>query len=153
MALIEAFLDHDCGDAGHGGGGRAAVTTGSSDEPATGSAGPWASGARPGDDGSVDIPSPPSETECRLRLARADRDGASLPPPEYLGSNDKHRTANKAEQRKRRDCGSCYACRMGLVKYNLFHLKCLQHGLTATPEQRADPAFRVPGAAMPGKPF
>jgi hypothetical protein len=155
VTLIEAFLDHDCGDAGQGGGGRAAVTTGSADEPAAGSAGPGAGpgGALPGDDGSVDAPSPPSETECRLRLARADRDREPLPPPEYLGSNDKHRAANKAEQKKRRECGSCYACRMGLVKYNLFHLKCLQHGLTATPEQRADPAFRVKGAAMPGKLF
>jgi hypothetical protein len=42
---------------------------------------------------------------------------------------------------------------MGLVKYNLFHLQCLQHGLTATSEQRADPAFRVKGAAMPGQRF
>ena len=72
-----------------------------------------------------------------------------------MGSNDKHKAANnlKAEQQKRRDCGSCYACRMGRVQYNLFHLKCLQHGLPATPEQRVDPAFRVKGAAMPGKRF
>jgi hypothetical protein len=154
VTLIEAFLDHDCGDAGQGGGGRAAVTTGSTDEPATGSgAGTGAGGARPGDGGGVDIPSPPSETECRLRLARADRDREPLPPPEYVGTNDKNRAANKAEQRKRRDLGSCYACRMGRVKYNVFHLNCLQHGLTATPEQRADPAFRVKGAAMPDKLF
>ncbi len=45
---------------------------------------------------------------------------------------------------------------MGLVKYNLFPLNCLQHCLTAAPEQRADPAFRVKGAVMmdmPGKLF
>jgi hypothetical protein len=40
---------------------------------------------------------------------------------EHLGSNDKQRAANKAEQQKRGDCGSCYGC---LVKCNLFHLKC-----------------------------
>jgi hypothetical protein len=116
VALIEAFLDHDCGDAGPDEGGRAAVTTGSTDEPA---AGPGAGGDRPGDGGSVDTPSPPSETECRLLLAPADRDRASLAPPEYLGTDNTH---NKAELQKRRDCGSCHACRMGLVKYNLFHL-------------------------------
>ena len=153
VTLIEAFLDHDCGDAGQGGRGQAAVTTGSTDEPAAGGAGPGAGGARPGDGGSADTASPPSETECRLRLARADRDRESLPPPEYLGPNDKHQAANTAELQKRRDGGSCYACRMGRVQYNLFHLKCLQHGLPATPAQRADPAFRVKGAAMPGKRF
>ncbi len=84
-------------------------------------------------------------------LARADRDGASLPLPEFLGSNDKHRAAKEADLRKRREGGSCYACRMGLVKCNPLHLNCPQHGLTATPEQRADPAFRVKSAAMPGK--
>jgi hypothetical protein len=106
VALIEAFLDHDCGDAGQDGGGRAAVTTGSTDEPAAGSAGPGAGGARPGDGGRVDTPSPPSETECRLLLARADRDRASLAPPEYLGTNNTHKAANKAELKKRRDGGS-----------------------------------------------
>ena len=90
------------------------MTTGSTDEPGAG-------GARPEDGGSADTASPPSETECRLRLARADRDRESLPPPEHLGSKDKHKAANKAEQQKRGDCGSCYGC---LVKCNLFHLKC-----------------------------
>ncbi len=79
----------------------ASVATGSTDEPAAGSTGPGAWGARPGDGRSVNTPSPPSETECRLLLARADRDRAFLAPPEYLGTNNTHKAANKAELQKR----------------------------------------------------
>ncbi len=87
---------------------------------------------------------------------RGPRPGAP-PPQEYTGSNDKHKAANNAGPQKRRGCNSRYACRMGLAKCNLFHLnlECMQQGLTrtATPEQRADPAFRVKGAPMPCKRF
>ncbi len=138
VALIEAFLDHDNGNGGHGGGARVAVTKGSPDvqsEPATriepahscscGSCGPPLS------------PGPEiSELECRLRLARAERDSSSKPLPEYYGSNNLHEAANCAKLEKRRLCGACYACLNGRVKYYLLHLDCLQHGRRATHKQR-----------------
>ena len=152
VALVEAFLDHDNGDGGHGGGARAAVTAGSPDVqlgPATST-----STAGPGDATSAQ-PTPGaeiSEVECRLRVARADRARASLPPPEYNGSNDEHAAANKAEFEKRKLCGACFACLNSRVKYDLFHLDCPQHGRRATPKQRAEKAFCVPGT-IPGKHF
>ncbi len=62
-----------------------------------------------------------SDTECRLRVAHADRGSSSLPPPEYNGSNTQHAAANKIELEKRKKCG-------------------------ATPQQRADKALRFPGS-------
>jgi hypothetical protein len=85
-------------------------------------------------------------------VARADRARASLPPPEYNGSNDEHAAANKAEFEKRKMCGACFACLNSRVKYDLFHLDCPQHGRRATPKQRAEKAFCVPGT-IPGKHF
>ena len=152
VALVEAFLDHDNGDGSHGGGARAAVAAGSPDV----QLGPAASTctAGPGDtDGTQPTPGAEiSEVECRLRVARADRARAPIPPPEYNGSNDQHAAANKEEFEKRKTCGACFACLNSRVKYDLFHLDCTQHGRCATPKQRAEKALRVPGT-IPGKYF
>jgi hypothetical protein len=40
----------------------------------------------------------------------------------------------------------------GMVKYDLFHLDCPQHGRRATHKQRTDKTLRVPGA-IPSKHF
>ncbi len=85
-------------------------------------------------------------------MARADRERTSEAPPAYNGSNDKHEAANKAEFEKRKLCGARFACLNRLVRYDLFHLDCPQHGRRATPQQRADRASRVPGT-IPGKAF
>ena len=156
VALVEAFLDHDNGDRVHGGGARAAVATGSPDvssEPAT-----LPNTARPGS-GPSGPPPPPgseiSETECRLRLARAQVDRSSKEskrPPEYFGPNPLHEAANRTEHEKRRVSGACYACLNGRVQYGVFHLDCEQHGRRATNQQRTDPSLRVPGA-IPSKHF
>jgi hypothetical protein len=112
--------------------------------------------AHSGSGGTGGPPPPPgpeiSELECRLRFARAERDRSSKPLPEYYGSNDVHDAANCAELEKPRLCGACYACLNGRVKYDLFHLDCLQHGRRATHKQRMDKAFSVPGA-IPSKHF
>lgn len=152
VALIEAYLDHDNGDGGRGGGVRVAVTTGSPDGPTE----PAAISGAPGPNASGALAPPgaqPFETECQLRFAHADRGSANLSSPEYFGANDKHKVANKAEHVKRRNFGCCYACLMSKVKYDQSFLGCSQHGLSATPTQRADPAWRVKGSAMPGRAF
>ena len=141
VALIEAFLDHDNGEAA-----RAAVTTAVTPD----TAGPGTGGT-----GST-LPPPeiePSVMECRLRVARADRADAPLPPPEYFGLNSepKHAKANKVEFGKRKATGACFACLNTQVQYNVSHLGCPRHGRLATEAQRADPAWRVKGAAMPGR--
>jgi hypothetical protein len=152
VALVEAFLDHDNGDGGHGGGARAAVTTCSPDGPA----GP-AANSGPSVPGAADC-TPPTpgaeilEVEYRLRVARAERERAPIPAPEYHGPNAQNAAANQAEWEKRKLCGACYACLNSRVNYDLFHLDCSQHGRRATPKQRADKALRVPGT-IPGKAF
>ena len=153
VALVEAFLDHDNGDRGHGGGARAAVTTGSPDVPSEPAAHTDTARSGSGPGGPPPPPGPElSEIECRLRLARAERDRSSKPLPEYYGPNSLHEAANRAELEKRRLSGACYACLNKLVQYDLFHLDCLQHGRRATHKQRTDKAFCVPGA-IPSKHF
>ena len=154
VALVEAFLDHDNGDGGHSGGARAAVTTGSPDvqsEPAVRTA-----SAHSGSGGTSGPTLPPwpeiSDIECKLRLARGDRDRSSKPLPEYNGPNSLHEAANRAELAKRRQSGACYACLNSRVQYDLFHLDCPQHGRGATHKQRTDKALCVPGA-IPSKYF
>lgn len=89
-----------------------------------------------------------SDMECRLRVAYADRGTSSAPPPEYFGANAvaTQAAANKTEFEKRKTCGACFACHNTRVQYGTFHLDCRQHGRNATPHQRADKAFRVPGS-------
>jgi hypothetical protein len=148
VALVEAFLDHDNGDGGHSGGARAAVTTGSPDvhsEPAV-----HTDSVHSGSGGTSGPAAPPwpeiSDIECKLRLARGDRDRSSKPLPEYNGPNSSHEAANRAELAKRRQSGACYACLNSRVQYDLFHLECPQHGRGATHKQRTDKALCVPGA-------
>jgi hypothetical protein len=130
------------------------VTTGSSDgqsgpAASAGTAGPVAGAA----DGTQPTPGAEiSDTECRLRVARADRARSSAPPPEFNGSNERHASANKAEFEKRKMCGACFACLNSKVKYDVFHLDCPQHGSRATPKQRTEKAFCVPGT-IPRKYF
>ena len=93
-----------------------------------------------------------SDIECKLRLARGDRDRSSKPLPEYNGPNSSHEAANRAELAKRRQSGACYACLNSRVQYDLFHLECPQHGRGATHKQRTDKALCVPGA-IPSKYF
>ena len=150
VTLVEAFLDHDNGDGGHGVGARAAVTAGSLDR----QSGPAAPASPGGDVGAGTLQSSRadiSETECRLRLARAERERSSQPPPEYHGPHDKHATANQAEFEKRKLRGACFACLNSRVKYDVFHLDCSQHGRGATAQQRRD--FRVPGSIISTKNF
>ena len=87
-----------------------------------------------------------SDTECRLRVARAERATSSVAPPEYHGPNAQHVAANKAEFEKRKTCGACFACLNTRVQYGTYHLECRQHGRQATPQQRVDKALRVPGS-------
>ena len=118
VALVEAFLDHDNGDGGHGGGARAAVTTGSPDVPPDPIVRPDPAHSGPGGAGGPP-PSPGpeiSDLECKLRLARGERDRSSKPPPEYNGPNPSHEAANRAELTKRRQTGACYACLNGPVR-------------------------------------
>jgi hypothetical protein len=143
VSLIEAFLNHYNGEAA-----RAAVTTVVT---------PNTAGPGTGCTSSM-LPSPeiePSVMECRLRVARADRADASLPPQEYFGLNSepKHAKANKVKFWKRKATGACFACLNTQIQYTVSHLGCPRHGRLATEEQRADPAWRVKGAAMPGKHF
>ena len=150
VTLVEAFLDHDNGDGGHGGGARAAVTAGSLDL----QSGPAAPASIGGDVGAGTLQSSRadiSETECRLRLARAERERSSQPPPEYHGPHDKHATANQAEFEKRKLRGACFACLNSRVKYDVFHLDCSQHGRGATAQQRRE--FRAPGSIIGNKNF
>jgi hypothetical protein len=81
-----------------------------------------------------------SDSECRLRMARA-----SVEPPEHRGPKGQHGADKKAEFEKRKTCGACFACLNDRVQYGTFHLECRQHGRQATPQQRADKALRVPG--------
>ena len=127
VALGEAFLDHDNGDGDHSGGGRAAVTTGSQDvqsEPAARTA-----SAHSGSGGTSGPTLPPwpeiSDIECKLRLARGDRDRSSKPLPEYNGPNSQREAANRAELAKRRQSGACCACPNSRVQHDLFHLDCI----------------------------
>jgi hypothetical protein len=111
VALVEAFLDHDNGDGGHGGGAGAAVTMGSADVPSD-----PAPPADPAHAGTGGTEGPEiSEMECRLRLARAERERSSKTPPEFNGPNPLHEAANCAELEKRRLRGACYACLNGMV--------------------------------------
>ena len=87
-----------------------------------------------------------SDTECRLRVARAERATSSVAPPEYHGPNAQHVAANKVEFEKRKTCGACFACLNTRVQYGTYHLECRQHGRQATPQQRVDKALRVPGS-------
>ena len=150
VTLVEAFLDHDNGDGNHGGGARAAVTTGAQDLLA-GQAAHTAT-AGPGVDAAGAAPPTPvaeiSEAECRLRLARAERLRSSKPAPEYTDNA----AAYTAEFEKRKLLGVCFACHNNRVKYDEFHLNCSQHGSRATTKQRTDPNLRVPGS-IPSKYF
>ena len=56
-----------------------------------------------------------SALECRLCVARAERDAGAIrkkpmPYPEYVGPNQQHADANKAEFLRRQRLGLCYAC-------------------------------------------
>lgn len=106
---------------------------------------------------------PPSNLECRLRLARTDLmhgiDGKDqpnntpLPPPEYFGANTTHAQENKKEFAKRRNTNACFACLVSKVRYDLHHMDCPQHGLKAPKDKRVDPKLRVKGSALPGQSF
>ncbi len=140
VSLIETFLDHDNGEAA-----RAAVTTAVTPDT-----------AGLGTGGSTLLPPEiePSVTECRLRVDHADRADAPLPPPENFGLNSepKHAKANKVEFGKRKATGACFAC-LNTQVHTTCHLGCPRHGWLATEAQRADPAWRVKGAAIPCKPL
>ncbi len=88
-----------------------------------------------------------SDIECKLRLARGDRDRSSKPLPEYNGPNSSHEASNRAELAKRRQNGACYACLNSRVQYDLFHLECPQHGRGATHKQRTDKALCAPASS------
>ena len=121
--MIEAFLDHDNGDAGRGGTGRAAFTTGFPDEQEV----PLVAQNPNGEQLNLKAAaSPPSraggvlERESRLNLARGDRikisSGAKpTPPPEYMGPNAQLESANKKEFLARQTHCSCFACPKGKV--------------------------------------
>lgn len=155
VTLIEAFLDHDNGDAGRGGTGRAAVTTGFPDEQEV----PLVAQNPNGEQRNA-AASPPFraggvlERESRLNLARGDRIKISTgakptPPPEYMGPNAQHESANKKEFLARQARGSCFACPNGEVRRDQHFLDCPQHGKHASTKQRTDVAHRVPGALLP----
>ena len=95
-----------------------------------------------------------SSLECRLCVARAERDAGAgrkkpMPYPEYVGPNQQHADANKAEFLRRQRLGLCYACPGKELNEQRCHLDCAQHGRLATDKQRADQAHRVPGAGAP----
>ena len=92
--------------------------------------------------------------ECRLCVARAERDAGAarkrpVSYPEYVGPNQQHADANKAEFLRRQRFGLCYACPGKELNEQRCHLDCTQHGRLATDKQRADQAHRVPGAGAP----
>ncbi len=84
-------------------------------------------------------------TECRLRVARADRADAPLPPPEYFGlsSEPKHAQADKVGFGRRKATGARFARLHTQVRYDVSHLGGPRHGRLATEAQRADPAWHV----------
>ena len=97
---------------------------------------------------------PGSALECRLCVARAERDAGAarkkpMPYPEYVGPNQQHADANKAEFLRRQRLGLCYACPGKELNEQRCHLDCAQHGRLATDKQRADQAHRVRGAGAP----
>ncbi len=101
VTLVEAFLDHDNGDGGHSGWARAAVTTGSPDQQ-SGPAAPTSTCAGAGADTPPSSRAEISETECRLRVARAEGERSAQPPPNYHRPHDQHAAANQAEFEKRK---------------------------------------------------
>jgi hypothetical protein len=84
--------------------------------------------------------------ECKLRLARGDRDRCTKPLPEFHEPRPQHEAANREELAKRRQLGACYACLNSKVQYDVHHLDCPQHGRGATHKQPTDKALCVPGA-------
>ncbi len=94
------------------------MTTGSPDQQ-SGQAAPTSTGCGAG---ACTLPSSLAEileTECRLRVARAERERSSQPPPEYHGPHDQHAAANQAEFEKRKLRGACFACHQSGVQYDV----------------------------------
>jgi hypothetical protein len=95
-----------------------------------------------------------SALECRLCVARAKRGAGAarkkpMPYPEYVGLNQQHADANKAEFLRRQRLGLCFACPGNELNEQRCHLDCAQHGRLAKDKQRADQAHRVRGAGAP----
>ena len=164
VTLIEAFLDHDNGDPGHGGTARAAVTSADTlEDPSPRTPGSWAGGvevvtpdaAAAGRSPQTTLDVQVFDRECRLNVARANRILASkdstkpMPPPEYCGSNPQHLEANKKRFLARQAKGECFACPEGELQHGVNFLHCKQHGREATTQQRLDPAHRVTGSIVP----
>jgi hypothetical protein len=105
VMLVEAFL-------GQSGGGQAAVTTGSPDLQ-SGPAAPTATGVCAGAGSPPSSRAGISEAECRLWVARAERERSSQSPPEYHGPQ--HATANQAEFEERKLRGACFACLNSMI--------------------------------------
>jgi hypothetical protein len=128
VALIEAFLDHDHGDQGHGGKARAAATTGTpADTPGPNTpppTQPLAPANPPGD----------QDREARVRSLKAEwskRGRNTERPPQYHGSNDTHLAANSATFAERKAAQACFGCREDQLVPGQRHWECKFHGQDA----------------------
>jgi hypothetical protein len=63
-----------------------------------------------------------SDTECQLRVACAERATSLVAPMEYQEPNAQHVADNnlKVEFKKRKTCGTCFACLNTRVQYGTF---------------------------------
>ena len=145
VTLIEAFLNHDHGDPGHGRGARAAVTAGTPDD-TTGTVPSQGTASPPPPLAATTVPGG-SLKEARVRALKAEWElqGQRTTPPLYHGKNDTHLAANSATFAERKARRACFRCREDQLVQGQLHWECKFHGKDAPEASRKE---RVPGSGF-----
>ena len=138
LSCIEAFLEYDVGDGGHGGTARAATTTGLPDTP---SASPTPD--RQHTHGDRDRAAVVLRLQAQHTARAAD---TTKPPPRYYGTSEKPELQrNAATFAARKASQACFGCTPAQLAAQgaIPHWECKHHGQDASDAERMD---RVPGS-------